>query len=244
MTTFAEAVCFMLPVTNNLNRSKMNHYILSFALAGLAFGANDAQAQFSTSSRAGSWDFGLTITDQSSEVLYGQEDSSLDIASRVGWGLTALYNANDHLAVGLDFVWNRPNYEATRIVEDPMAPDTVRSKLDMFSYEVKGVYHIVDGAFTPFVEASAGWTNMDSNIPDGPPTSGCWWDPWWGYICNSYYSTYSKTRFSYGGAVGFRFDMRGGVGIKASYGVKEIDTSNATESASFENWRLELLWKF
>ena len=125
-----------------------------------------------------------------------------------------------------------------------MAPDTIRSKLDMFSYEVKGVYHIIDGAFTPFVEASAGWTNMDSNIPDGPPTSGCWWDPWWGYICDSFYSTYSKTRFSYGGAVGFRFDTRGGAGIKASYGIKEIDTSNATESASFELWRLELLWRF
>jgi hypothetical protein len=221
----------------------MNRYSLYLLLTVLALGADNAMAQ-SSSKRAGSWDFGITAMDQSAETLSGEQGANLDIAGRIGWGITALYNANDHLALGLDFGWNRPNYTATRIIEDPFAPDTVRSKLDMFSYEFKGVFHFIDGPVTPFVEASAGWTNMDSNIPDQPPTSGCWWDPWWGYICDSFYSTYSKTRFSYGGALGLRVDMRNGIGIKGSYGVKEIDTSNATEGASFEVWRLELLWKF
>jgi len=221
----------------------MNRYSLYFAFIVLAFAADHAIAQ-STSDRAGSWDFGIMAMDQSSETLLGQEGSSLDIAGRLGWGITALYNINDHFAAGLDFGWNRPNYTATRVLDDPSGPNSVSSKLDMFSYEFKGVFHLIDGPITPFVEASAGWTNMDSNIPDGPPTSGCWWDPWWGYICDGFYSTYSKTRFSYGGALGLRVDTGNGIGIKASYGVKEIDTSNATEGASFEVWRLELLWQF
>jgi opacity protein-like surface antigen len=221
----------------------MNRYVLYLALTMLALGSHNASAQ-STSDRAGTWDFGIFAMDQSSETLSGEQGSTLDIAGRLGWGITALYNANDHLAVGIDFAWNRPNYAATRIVENPAGENTIRSKLDMFSYELKGVFHFIDGPFTPFVEASAGWTNMDSNIPDGPPTSGCWWDPWWGYICDSNFSTYSKTRFSYGGAAGLRFDMRNGIGIKGSYGIKEIDTSNATESATFDIWKLELLWQF
>jgi hypothetical protein len=219
----------------------MNRYVLYLALTMLALGANNASAQ---STRAGTWDFGIFAMDQSSETLSGEQGSTLDIAGRLGWGITALYNANDHLAVGIDFGWNRPNYEATRIVENPLGPNTIGSKLDMFSYELKGVFHFIDGPLTPFVEASAGWTNMDSNIPDGPPTSGCWWDPWWGYVCDSFNSTYSKTRFSYGGAVGLRFDMPNGIGIKGSYGIKEIDTSNSTEGASFDVWKLELLWQF
>ena len=221
----------------------MTSFPIVFVFAVLALGANSAMAQRS-SDRAGTWDFGVAMVDQSAETLDGQQSSTLDIAGRLGWNITALYNLNDHLAFGLDFGWNRPNYEATRIVEDTTLPDTIRSKLDMFSYEFKGAFHLIDGPLTPYVEASAGWTNMDSNIPDGPPTTGCWWDPWWGYICDSNYSTYSKTRFSYGGALGLRFDTPNGIGIKGSYGIKEIDTSNATESASFEVWRLELLWQF
>jgi hypothetical protein len=221
----------------------MNRYPLYFAFAVLAFSAESAMAQ-STSDRAGTWDFGVMAIDQSSDTLYGEQGSSLDIAGRLGWGITALYNVNDHLAAGIDFGWNRPNYTATRILDDPSGPNSISSKLDMFSYEFKGVFHVIDGPITPFVEASAGWTNMDSNIPDGPPTSGCWWDPWWGHVCDGFYSTYSKTRFSYGGALGLRVDTGNGIGIKASYGIKEIDTSNATEGASFEVWKLELLWQF
>ena len=221
----------------------MNRYTLYLAFVVLAFAADDAAAQ-SSSDRAGTWDFGVAVVDQSSETLAGEQGSTLDIAGRVGWGITALYNLNDHLAFGLDFGWNRPNYEARRVLEGPGGVESVRSKLDMFSYEAKGVFHLIDGPITPFVEASAGWTNMDSNIPDGPPTSGCWWDPWWGYICDSFYSTYSKTRFSYGGALGLRVDTQNDIGIKVSYGIKEIDTSNATQAATFESWRLELLWQF
>lgn len=221
----------------------MSRFLQVAVLAAVMLSANAAEAQYGHG-RDGSWDFGLTLVDQSAENLIGEQGSTLEIAGRTGWGITAMYNLNDYLAVGLDFGWNRPNYLATRIIEEPMAPNTIRTKLDMFSYELKAALHFIDGPITPFVEASAGWTNMDSNIPDQPPTSGCWWDPWWGYICDSFYSTYSKTRFSYGGAAGLRADLGSGLGIKASYGVKEIDTSNATQAAVFNLWKLELLWKF
>ena len=205
--------------------------------------ANSAIAQ-SHSDRAGSWDFGILVLDQSSENLVGEQGATLDISGEVGWGLTAGYNINDRLAVMFDFAWASPDYEATRILEGSLLEDTIRAELDIYTYQLKGVYHFIDGPFTPFAELAAGWTTMDSNIIDGAPTSGCWYDPWWGYICDTFYSTYSKSRFSYGAAVGLRFDMSNGMGIKGSYGVQEIDTSNATESASFDAWRVDLLWRF
>ena len=198
----------------------------------------------SNADRGGTWDFGLLVLDQSSENLTGEQGATLDISGDVGWGLTAGYNVNDHLAVMFDFAWTRPDYLATRIIEGSLVQDTIQSKLDVYSYQLKGVYHFVDGPLTPFAEIAAGWTTMDSNIIDGPPNTACWYDPWWGYTCDTYFSTYSKSRFSYGAAAGLRFDMRNGMAIKASYGIQEIDTSNATESASFEAWRMDLLWRF
>ena len=202
-----------------------------------------AQAQ-SNSNRAGSWEFGVLVTDNSSETLVGPEGATLDIDSEIGWGITAGYHVTDKLELMFDIMWSSPDYLATRIIEDTMLADTIQADLDMFTYQFKGVFHLIDGDFTPFVAANAGWTNMDSNIIDSPPTTGCWWDPWWGYICETFVSTYSKTRFSYGAEVGLRMDLQNGMAVKASYGIQEIDTSNATESASFDAWRMDILWRF
>jgi hypothetical protein len=45
------------------------------------------------------------------------------------------------------------------------------------------------------------------NIHDGPADTGCWWDPWWGYMCASFYDTYSNTVTSVLHGVGIRRDM-------------------------------------
>ena len=131
--------------------------------------ANDAVAQ-SNGDRAGNWDFGVLVLDQTSESLTGEQGATLDIGGEVGWGLTAGYNINDRLAVMFDYTWTRPDYQATRIIEGSMLQDTIRAELDIYTYQLKGVYHFIDGPFTPFAEIAAGWTTLDSNIIDGPPT--------------------------------------------------------------------------
>jgi len=50
--------------------------------------------------------------------------------------------------------------------------------------------------------AGIGWTWIDTNIPDGPPVGGCWWDPWWGYVCTTTYPTKTKSAFSYQATLG------------------------------------------
>lgn len=221
----------------------MTRYTFFIAVLLSILPAANAVAQ-SNSDRGGTWEFGIHVFDQPSEDLTGQEGTLLDIGSDVGWGVSASYHVNDHVEVMFDFSYARPDYQAIRVLEGSLIRDSIRAELDIYSYQFKGVYNFVDGPFTPFVAAAAGWTTMDSNIADGPPTTGCWYDPWWGYVCDSYFSTYSKTRFSYGAAAGLRFDTRNGIGIKASYGIQEIDTSNATTDASFEALRVDLVWRY
>jgi hypothetical protein len=86
-------------------------------------------------------------------------------------------------------------------------------------------------------------TSLDSNIADGLPTTGCWWDYWWGYVCRSYWSTYSDTSFSYGGGLGIRWDINGALFMRASYNLLKIDTGGNSNDPTLDMGRIEIGWR-
>ena len=203
----------------------------------------DASAQVSRD-RAGTWEVGAQIFNLGSESLRGDEGSTLDVDSEFGWGFTGAYNFTNRFAVGLDFGWSRPDYEATRVLEGSLTPDTIRASMDITNFQLKGTFYLLEGDITPYVEAGIGWTRVDSNIADGPPTTGCWWDPWWGYICAPFFSTYADTRTSYSGALGLRWDMTQEWTVRASFGLLELDTSSRTQDAQLDTYRVDFAWRF
>ena len=75
---------------------------------------------------------------------------------------------------------------------------------------------MLDRSLTPYVEGGIGWTYIDSNIIDGIPSTGCWWDPWWGPVCATFPTTYGKNVWSFALGAGLRaeltdtFFLRGG----------------------------------
>ena len=190
------------------------------------------------------WEFGLIISDMSSEALSADMGSSIAIDGDTGFGLSVAYNISNRFAVGADFIWSSPKYTAVLTPDGPGLPEVINHKMDLFTYTFTGTWNLLDGPLTPYLEANYGWTNIDSNIADQPPITGCWWDSWWGYVCDTFYSTYSKTRTSYGGAAGLRWDSGNGWTLKASYGFLEIDTSKATEKANMDVIRVDLAWLF
>ena len=194
--------------------------------------------------RSDMWEFGLIISDMSSEALSADMGSSIAIDGDTGFGLSVAYNISNRFAVGADFIWSSAKYTAVLTPDGPGIPEVINHKMDLFTYTFTGTWNLLDGPLTPYLEANYGWTNIDSNIADQPPITGCWWDPWWGYVCDTFYSTYSKTRTSYGGAAGLRWDSGNGWTLKASYGFLEIDTSKATEKANMDVIRVDLAWLF
>jgi opacity protein-like surface antigen len=211
-------------------------------VAGLTLSAAAAAQQ---NEREGMWEFGVLFNNTSSETLSGENGSSIDVDSSTGYGISLGYNFNNRLALGGDLLWNSPDYDAVLITDDlDGTPVEINHELDVFTINLKGTFNLLEGPFTPFVEAGFGWTGIDSNVQNAPPITGCWWDPWWGYICETFYSTYSKTLQQYGAAVGLRFDLANGLSIKGSYGIQEISTSKATEDLSLDSIRLDLSWRF
>lgn len=197
------------------------------------------------SDRARNWEFGLVVNNLSSESLSGQNGSFISTDGATGLGLSVNYNFSNRLSIGGDLLWNSPDYRAEFVPDDGIGiPQEIRHELDVVTFVFKGTFNFLEGPFTPFVEGSFGWTDFDSNIASSPPITGCWWDPWWGYICDTAYNTYSKTQETLGAAAGLRMDFRNGMTVKGSYGFLEFNTSNATEDANLDILRLDVIWSF
>jgi opacity protein-like surface antigen len=196
-------------------------------------------------SRSKTWELSVSGIYQDSKRLGGDNGSSVDIDSELGFGFSLAYNLSSKLSLGGDFEFIRPDYTAVLIAENPGEEDIViNHEMYQFNGRFKGTYNFVDGPLTPFVEAGLGWSYFDSNVTDGPPTTGCYWHPWWGYICNNFYSTFDDTLFSYGAGVGLRYEFSGGSFLKATYNHWEMDGMGDSSDAAFNAAKLEFGWSF
>jgi opacity protein-like surface antigen len=198
--------------------------------------------------RSDTWEFNLLVGNLDGDSLSGESGSSIEIDSSTIYGLSLAYNFNSHWSLGGELSWASPDYDATIILDDefgnPGEPQVIRHHLSLFSYSFEGTFNLLEGPITPYAQLGFGWTNMDSNVASSPPITGCWYDPWWGYICNTYVNTFSKTRETLTGALGIRWDLDNGMTLKGSYGLMRIDTSSATDSPEMNYYRLDVGWRF
>jgi opacity protein-like surface antigen len=186
-------------------------------------------------SRAGKWDVAFQLVHVPSETYGGEQGSSLSLKSRTGWGFGLAYNLNSHFALGFDFSWVDPRYTATLIdTDDSGTPTgsttTIEHRADIITGQLKGIWNIFKSDFTPYAEVAGGWTNIDSNVSDSVPV--CWFDPWWGWVCST--SSYNESNFSYGGGLGFRWDVGRSTLLKLSYNRMVIDSGRSPELDSIK----------
>jgi opacity protein-like surface antigen len=211
--------------------------VFSTALAIMACTVStDANAKYTK--RSDKWEASFKVLNNQSTDIGGQDESNIALKSDYGWGFTLGYNINPHILVNFDFSSSTPSYEAT-LIEDDGEPYKINHKMDLLESQFNVVYSVFASQFTPYVQAGLGWTYVDSNIADGPPNTVCWWDPWWGYVCDGYQNTYSDERFSYNVALGFRYELDNSLFFRASYKQAWIDFSNS-DDASIGSYHLEV----
>jgi len=200
---------------------------------------------FAQTNRANSWEWSVAAIYQDSASSGAEGGSNLKLDNEIGFGLNFGYNFTNKLALSGDFEWLRPDFTAT-LVEDAPTPTstTIRHTMSQFNGRIKGTLTFLETPLSPYVEAGIGWSYFDSNVADGPPITGCWWHPWWGYICENFYSTFSSTEFSYGGALGLRYMLRGGMTLKLSVNQYWIDVGSAGGDPELNAARLEFGWSF
>ena len=212
----------------------------------LATVATAARAQLSgrpQMTRSDRWDFSIQTRYTSSQDYVGDGGSSLHIQEDLGWGFGFSYNFNQHFNLGMLFTWRSVPFESVAIdVDDPGNTNRYSGQMSTSTFGVSGEYNVLKGRFTPYVNGSMGWLHVNTNIFAGW-TSGCWWDPWWGYICSPFYSAYSDTNFSWNVGAGLRYDFSRDMFVRGGYELNTID-GNSGADPTFDAFRIELGWKF
>lgn len=216
--------------------------LTALSACALAAHSNAQGSGGASADRAGNWEasIGLIMSDDASSS--GPEGSSLDIDQDLGLSLSLGYNLAENFALRFDGAWLRPDYDAVLNTEDEGLLE-IDHELSVFSGHFSGVWNMLDGDFTPYAQAGIGWTYLDSNVLDGPPTTGCWWDPWWGYICSNFYSTYSDTNFSWTLGLGLRYDLSRTLFLRGGVERRYLDSDQGADP-EFDALRVELGWKF
>lgn len=189
--------------------------------------------------RSDKWEASFKILNTQSTDIDGQNGSQTSMKSDFGWGFTLGYNLNPHILLNFDFSASTPSYKATLVDSEDGSKHEINHKMDLLDSQFNVVYNVFTSQFTPYIQAGVGWSFVDSNIAKGPPNSICWWDPWWGYVCDSYQNTYNDERFSYNVAVGFRYELDNSLFFRASYKQSIIDFSNS-DDASIGSYHFEI----
>ncbi len=152
------------------------------------------------------------------------------------WGFGMGYNLNSHFTVRGEFTFGNPEYSIDF--------NNVSGRAEAFTQTGKFNldYNLIRGPVTPFITAGVGYFYIDSGIPSGSTEYWCWWDYWWGYVCEGYTPTHTETWFTANAAAGIRWDINESLFLKASVGANWIgadaDWITAMEGMFVFGWKL------
>ena len=213
---------------------------ISFAALAFAFlaGATVADAQ----DRDGLWEFTLGTFYQLGTGLDGDEGSTLDTDDDFGFSIGGGYNFSDRLATNFAFQWAGVGYDANVVGEDG-GVTRIKGSYDSFALSANAIVNLTEEPLTPYVGAGIGWTWVDTNIPSGLPLTGCWWDPWWGFICTTTYPTKTESTFSYQAVAGVRYDFFSTF-LRLNYTSQWLDFGSFSSTPRFDVIGLDFGWKF
>jgi len=200
---------------------------------------NQKRARSQVDSREGRFETSVILAYQDGISAESEGGSSLDIDSNAGWGFSIGWNWTAKLNFQYRLTSNEPKYLAVIVPEEPdLLPQTIEHKMSKLSHRLNASYHIFEGGFTPFVSGGIGYTKLDSNFPKAAPQTGCWWDPWWGFICFADYKTFSTSEFTYNLGAGLRWDINDSIFSRLEYNREFISLKNG--SLDIDTFTLEI----
>ena len=202
--------------------------------------ATSAQAQ----SREEGWEVGAQLIYQDSQDLEFAGGTTAEFDSDIGLAVTFGYRLNAHFEVEFGLDWNSVDYDVNVVSATPAFNFAARGDLESFTPHVDAKFNLMKGPFTPYVSGGVGWAFIDTNIPDGPPQNACWFDPWYGYVCDTWQSTRTTDEVTYHLGVGVRWDISDSHMVRLSYEKHWLDISTANGTPDLDQLKLGLVFKY
>jgi len=211
-----------------------------FLLAAIyAAGASAQSAQ-----RGGKWEFTLQPQYTHGMSFDTGHGSGGEVDSSLGFGFGVAYNLNNNLSIGGEFTWGSASYVATIADAGTGATTTAQGTLISNTFRLNATWNFLPGDFTPFIVGGIGSTYIDTNIPSAPPTNTCYWDPWWGYYCGTYYPTRTAYYVSYMGGLGLRWEIDRSIFVRAVANRQWLDVGGSLGTVWTDQYRVDLGFKF
>ena len=183
----------------------------------LIVSAGSALAENGPTNRDKTWDFTIQTRYSGAQVHEGEGGSSAELESDLGWGIGFAYNVQENFNIGFAMTWKNANYTATVVPElDPADSEVYTNWMDMGTIALTANWNVLKKRFTPYVNGAIGWTLLNTNIP-ADIYSGCYYDPWYGYICGTTASTYGSDAMSYSIGLGLRLEINDAAFLKIGY---------------------------
>jgi opacity protein-like surface antigen len=200
-------------------------------------------SSLASAERRPGWDFGADVIYQDPQDIDFEGGSFASLDDDVGIALAFGYRFNKRFELQFSFDWNTVDYDAT-IAADSTQGFTARGDLESFTPRVGLNFNILEGDLTPYVTGGIGWSFIDTNIPDSPPQSACWWDPWWGYYCGVYQSTRSIDELVYHLGFGARWDVSSTFSLRLGYEKHWLDLGEASSTPDFDQLKFGVFARY
>jgi opacity protein-like surface antigen len=210
-------------------------------LAALAALPLAAQAQ----SRDPGWEFGGDVIYQDSSDVGFNGGTKINFDGAWGLDLVFAYRLNDRFELTFGLDWAQVDYDANLVsATNPALGFGISGDMESFTGKAGVNFNFMEGPITPYVTGSVGWTWVDTNIPNSQVQVGCWWDPWYGEICTPYQSTKTVDDFAYDLGVGVRWDLNGGITLRAAYEKHWFDYSKASSTPDFDQYKVGVYFRY
>jgi opacity protein-like surface antigen len=187
--------------------------------------------------RGPGWEFGGELLWQDAQDLDFEGGSSAAIDDDIGIALTFGYRFTSRLELIFGLDWNEIDYDF-QVIEDSALPGVQgfsgTGDLETWTPRVGLNFNFLETDLTPFVTAGVGWAFIDTNIPDAPPQTSCWWDPWYGYYCGTFQSTRSVDELMYNVGLGGRWDLGNSITLRLAYEKHWLDVDTAGGTPDFD----------
>ncbi len=225
----------------------MRRHLLLWVSAAALAASQGAFAQMMNPGNAGAtgdWEFRIgPVFNESKNVAFkGGSNANIDSTTgiRVGTG----YYVTDQLIVGMNFGWAQSSFNGT--VQGNLGQSSIENgHADFSTLMFDGTYLLpLRSALKPYITAGLGWNWVNTNIASGPPQAGCWWDPWWGYVCSGYQPTHGSNSFAYQAGAGVQINFTRSFTINVDYRYTWIDLSNANGTPGIGSIGLMFIWRF
>ncbi len=218
--------------------------LLSLAATAVASGAAAQEARRGEGNHGPrGYDFSIAVPYLESRTTTFDGGTTVHTDSSAGLGFDFDYDLGGRWTVGATVASHRIDYVADIAVDGlgNVGPgDVVRGTLDTSSLLGHVKRYFGDWRnIAPYATAGLGWVSTDTNIPEGPPVGYCWWNPWWGYVCDALQPTHTTTDTAGRLGVGVRWDITRRLFFDASLGRQWIDFDNA-HRPSFDRLQLAI----